>query len=557
MNLKKACLVIVTILTIFLFTAALVSAEPTASKCPKTVKVETEKIVGQQFQEYKVFRAKVFPEIIAVKSVVSGKISDVKVAAGDLVSRNLELVVIDDALAKEIKALEEEVQKWQRTLRARRNWKVRSEKAEKQAENMFKEAEVKLEVKKTTAVNYVITSPTDGKIKSLKVVKDGEIAAGQVVIEIENTQKMYAAVQISAEDLMLFFKGQGIPVKFTEIDEKYNAVVTEVTGGEIVLLVENKIKEIKVDYTFEFVMLKAEHKDAVVVAKNRLLEDETGKYVYKVEGKYAKRADLQIKAITDNRYLLAAGLAIGDEIIVSEILSAKGGTVKDQLECVGDKVKIKVLALDPETGKFKKVKAGEKRVVKKEVVKREKPVAVKKPKVKKEKTALPTDNYFIFGAGPGIIYVNQTWWADVYSKGAIAYGMKLSYRLKNKFEIFGEVDYMQAKGEVIPTGEESKFTNIPVYLGGKYLFMTGSKLTPFAGVAAVLDMVTEVNVIGTESQNGLGLSIMAGLYLDITTKLTLDLCMKYDIMKYTLEKRENKADMSGARLFLMFSYKFK
>jgi multidrug efflux pump subunit AcrA (membrane-fusion protein)/opacity protein-like surface antigen len=564
MKLKKTLIVAITILTLFLFSAALFSsADDGEVKCPKTIKVEVEKIPGQQFEEYKTFKAGVYPEITAVKSAVAGKITALKVAQGDLVSKNLEMIVINDALRKEIKDLENEIIKNKRVLRKRQGWKVRSPKAEQQAERWVKEAEAKLAEAKITAPNYTIAAPAEGRIKTLNAAVDTEVSEGHVLAEIENTGKMFAEIPVSGDDLALFSEGQQITVAFKEIKDNYTAVVTAVSGGKVLLLVENKVKEIKENYSLMFKLLKEKHENAVVVAKEHVLKDETGIYVYKAVGKIAKKADLKIAALTGEKLLVAEGLAIGDEIIVTEILSAREGTVKEQFECVHDNVKIKVMEMDAEKGKFVKRKIGEKKVVKKEVVKKE---PVKKEVVKKEKPAVPAENYFMAGVGPGIVYVNQTSWADVYSKGNIGFGLKLAYVLKNKFELFGEMSYMSATGEVyditaagdvVPTGEESKFTNMPIYFGAKYLFKLGSKFVPFVGAAGIMNRVTEDNVIAKESMSAFGLSIMVGTYFDITDQLSLDLCMKYDRIKFTNEGVDVKSDMSGARLFLMFSYKFK
>jgi len=568
MKLKKTLLVTTTILTLFLFSATLFSSsEEGETKCPKTIKVEVVKIVGQPFEEYKVFKAGVYPELTVLKSTVSGKITALKIAQGDLVSKNLELIVIDDGLAKQIKDLENEVDKNKTILRKRQGWKERSAKAEQQAERWVKEAEAKLAEAKAAMPNYTITAPADGQIKSLSAAVDAEVSEGDVLAEIENTGKMFAEIAVSGDDLALFSEGQQITVAFKEISDTYTAVVDAISDGKVILSIENKVKEIKENYTVMFKLLKEKHEKAVVVAKDYVIKDETGVYAYSVNGKYARRADLKITAMTGDDLLVAEGLAMGDEIIVSEILSAKEGTVKEAFECVRDNVKIRPMVKDPVKGVFVKRKIGVKKFVKKEPVvkepvikepvKEEKPVKVKKPKVKKEKPAAPAENYFMAGVGPGIIYVNQTSWADVYSKGNIGFGLKLAYVLKNRFEFFGEVNYMSVTGEVYditstgvaPTGEESKFTNFPIYFGAKYLLNLGDKFTPFIGIAGVMSQITEDNIIAKESMSTFGASILIGTYFNITDQISLDLCLKYDRVKFTNEEFDVESDMSGARLF--------
>ncbi|MCI0470423.1 MAG: HlyD family efflux transporter periplasmic adaptor subunit, partial [Candidatus Aminicenantes bacterium] len=429
MNLKKISLVV--LITICFVAAALLSAEDRKdSNCPDVVKVEVSKIVGQPFQEYKPFEAKVYPQIIPVTADVAGKVTEVKATAGNLVSKNLKMFVVNDALAKEIKYLEAQVLKWQNELQRRRSWVKRNEQSEKQAAAMIAEAEAKVGEKKIEALTYIIDAPYDGKIKTLKVNKDSEIAVGDVLAEIENSEVMEAVIPLSEEDRAMFIDGQELLVGFAEIDAQAKAVVSHVYKDGLVLSIENKLKEIKENYTVMFRMLKAEYKDAVIIPENLLLKDVGGYFVYKVEWKYAKRASLQIGSISNGMCFVREGLSAGDEIIISEISSANLGTIKNKFECVGNGVRVDKYIRGV---RFIKVKAAKKPG--------EEPAAVVQ-----ERVEVPVENYFMAGLGAGIVYVNQTWWADVYKKGNFGFGAKIAYRLQNKLEFFTEISYMNTTG---------------------------------------------------------------------------------------------------------------
>lgn len=540
MKLKKISLIV--LITVCSFAAAMLFAEDGKNPtCPDVVKVEVMRIGGQPFQEFKTFEAKVYPQIVVVTSDVAGKITEIKATEGNLVSKNLRMFVINDALAKEIKYLEAQVLKWQNELQRRRSWTKRNEQSEKQAAEMIAAAEAKVGEKKIEALTYIINAPHDGRIKSVKVTKDSEINEGDVLAEIENMGLMEAEIPISAEERAMFVDGQELLVGFAESDTRLKAVISHVYPDKLVLAIENKLKEIKEDYTVMFRMLKTEYKEAVILPESQLLKDVGGYFVYKVEWKYAKRASLKIGSITNGMCFIQEGLVAGDDIIIAEIISAGEGTVKDKFECVGSGVRVDKYIRGV---RFIKVKAAKKPG--EEVV-----------TVRRERVEVPAENYFMAGLGAGIVYVNQTWWADVYKKGNLGFGAKLAYRLQNKLEFFTEISYMNTTGKIEPTEEETKFTNMPIYFGAKYLFSSGSKFTPFAGIAVLLDMITENNLIEKTNKSALGFAILAGVYFDITPKLSLDLCMKYDTIKFPIEGLETKADLSGIRLFLMFSYKFK
>ncbi len=553
---------------ILLFFSVNLVSEIDEVKCPKTVKVEVAKIAGQKFLEYQQFQSKVYPEMIAVKSLVSGNVTEVKVAEGDLVSKGLEMVVIGDALASEIKNLESELKKWKRILFERRNWKVRSEKAEQQAEIMIEETQKKLEEKKAAIPNYIIQAPVDGMIKSLKFEKGSEIAENDVVTEIVNEGTMLAAVPISPGNESLFSEGQEIPVWFEETEDKYEAVVVSISHDTVVLSIDNRFKGIKENYSLKFKILKREHEDAVVVANKNILADENGSFVYKLVGKYAKKTYLKIAAKTGEDSLAAEGLAIGDEIVVSEIVSAKDGTLRDEFLCVKDNAKVKVLVKDPETGKFVKEKA-KRKAVKPEIKEEEKPVVEEKPEVEEEEPVVEEEpeveeevekpavkNVFTAGLGGGIFYVNQTSWSDIYSKANMVFGLKLGYQIKGRYEIFAEVDYTRSKGESDPIREEITNTTIPVYLGARYLFKTKKIFVPYVALAGIYGKLNEKIEAEEVGETAFGFSLQLGTYIDFTKNLSLDLLLKYDRLIFNYEEYDVKADMSGVRLLILVTYTF-
>ncbi|MCK4764492.1 MAG: efflux RND transporter periplasmic adaptor subunit [Candidatus Aminicenantes bacterium] len=567
MDLKKILVIAVAGLMFFLSSTALISgADEAEIKCPRTIKVETAKILGQDFKEYKVFKTEVAPGKIAVKPVVSGKVTDVKVTEGDSVSKGLELFVIDNALTAEIERLKNEVKKWQKTLRKRQGWKVRSERAEKQAERKVKENQTKLEEAEAAVPNYTITAPADGKIKSLNVSKDGEINAGETAVVIEDAGLMKAVVSVSSNEKALFSQGKEIPVLVKEINSEYKALVTQVSYSEVVLSIRNKVREIKAGHTVLFKMLKEEHKDAVVLATDRILKDDAGTFVYKVDGKYAKRTPVQVGAETGAKSLISEGLSSGDEIIVSEILTAKEGTVKEAFECVRDNVKIKLLVKDPETGRFvkaakvgkvKKAKVKKEKVVKEKTAEpvKPKPKKVKKPKVKKERPATEVQNHITLGVGGGIFYVNQTAWSDVYPKATVMFGGKIGYQFMQKFEVFAEINSLKVTGELQPTLDEVTAKTTPFYFGARYFFKTG-KIQPYAGLSTVMLSYKETTELGEFSDSAFGLSLQVGTYFNFTPNLSLDLVLKYDSLKLKNEDYNAEVNMSGARLMLFFTYKF-
>ena len=325
-------------------------------KCPKTVWVLVEKIKSSDFKEYKDFSANFSPEVVTVRSTASGKITDVRIAEGDLVSQDWILAVINNALEEEIKKLEADIATWETTLRKRRGWKVRSERAEKQAENKLEELRKQLEEVKSEASKYTIKSPIAGTVKSLNVEKEIEISQDTVIATIVNDKKLVATMSVAEEDKALLSSGQKILFKINGIEDGLYAEVVEIKDNDVFFVIDNSEKKIEDSFTLEFRLLKKEYTDVVVLSKEQILKDENGSYVYMVFDKYAKKVYLKLGVEDEGKVLVMEGISAGDEIIVSEIISVKTGETSKELKCISDNKKIKIMEFDLKSKKYKKRK---------------------------------------------------------------------------------------------------------------------------------------------------------------------------------------------------------
>ena len=91
---------------------------------------------------YKSFTGTTYPKSAEIKNLISGKISEIKVAVGDILSENWVIAQLDNALATEIQEIKDNITRWERILKQRQNWAERSQAAENQAQrniDQFKE----------------------------------------------------------------------------------------------------------------------------------------------------------------------------------------------------------------------------------------------------------------------------------------------------------------------------------------------------------------------------------------------------------------------------------
>lgn len=363
-------------------------------KCPRTVKVLVGEIVGDTFLEYRDLEKPIFPDRTDnFTSIIPGGIKEIKTTVGSDVKIGDELMVIDDApIKKEIADARETIRRWQRILRRRENWAVRSPAAERQAKRNIKKFEDLVTEKQEELEKIIIKSPVDGRIDSLNVKQGDHISADFVLGTIVNIDQVKILLDQFTDKVN---NGQKIKMKIKEISQIFTGVVQKTADGSTIIVIQNKDKKILHGMNSSFRILFKTHKDVVVLPKEQFYQDEGGVFVYIAKGKYAKKSYLTTGPVEKGRVLILDGLAIGDEMIISEVLSAKEAVLKEKLTCVKDNKKIRVMVMDDAKGRFVKRKKGAKpmpvKEVKKEIAKKEIPVKKVEPTpvVKKEEPPKP------------------------------------------------------------------------------------------------------------------------------------------------------------------------
>jgi RND family efflux transporter MFP subunit len=370
----------------FVFTTVIgFGAEQTAEKCPKTVKVLVEEIKGSTFLEFKDLEENILPwKTDEFKSPIAGGIKKLEISVGSDVKTGDVVALIDDApIKKEIALAKANIRKWKRQLSRREGWKVRSERAELQAKRNIKKYTDLLAQKEEELKNNRVTSPVDGRIDVLRVNEGDFLSKDFILGTIVNIEKVRILLETYADRVT---DGQKIKIDIKELSKTVEGVVRKEAGAGTYIYIENSDKQILHGMTAQFRILFQEHKNVVVLPREKILEDEAGHFVYVVNGKYAGKAVLKIGPVEEGRALILKGPTVGDEMIVSEVLSAKQGTLKEKMVCVSHDHKIKVMVMDEVKGKYVKRKKGVppvKPVTPVKKVKKVKPVEKKKEVVKK------------------------------------------------------------------------------------------------------------------------------------------------------------------------------
>jgi RND family efflux transporter MFP subunit len=549
--------------------------EEKPEKCPGKVGVVVEKVTPTIFMEYGELEKRVLPSRDnEMKNAVAGVIKKVEKSIGSEVKTDDVILTIDTAkIDKEIADANAELKKWKRVLFQREHWKVRSEGAEKQAKANVSAAEEALKEAEERRAQCSIKAPADGIIGTLNANEGDHVSEGYVVGNIVDVKQVKVSLTTHAEKVS---DGQKIEIAIKELSQTVEGTVRKNEEGTFIIM-DNSEGKILVGMTAVFKVLFKEHKDVVVLTSGKCLKDESGVYVYTVnpETGRARKSSLKLGAADGENHLVLEGLEAGDDLIVAEVLSAKEGTVKEGLSCLEDNKKIKVMEKNPESGKFVKVKPGEKKKVKKEVVKEEKaekekvktePVKKEKvQKVKKEKEKKPVEkkvraekeqtfmNKFRIGVFVSYYRMFDSVFETVYGR-MVGFGIDLSYNVSDNIDIWASGAVSSRKTDVDWTDQPLEFKFTPISLDLRYFFKKSEKWDFFGGAGVNLYPFEDTNPIENVKDNAFGLNAIAGTYYHLTEKLSVKLFLRFNMVKKTIENADNDLNMNSAELLFGLSY---
>jgi RND family efflux transporter MFP subunit len=561
MNFKTVSRLLLSVV-IVMFTVAIVwGAEQSGEKCPKTVKVLIEKIKGQTFLEYKNLEKTILPwKVDEFKSPIAGGIKKIETAVGSEVKTGDVLILLnDESIKKEIAAAKIDLNKWKKELSKREHWKVRSERAERQAKINIKTYADLLAQKEEELEKIRVSSPMDGRIDTLKVKEGDFISEGFLMGIIVNIDKVVIPLDMYGD---LVSEGQQIKIDIKELSMSFDGVVQKDARGMVFIYIENPKKQILHGMTAQFRVLAKEYKNAVVMPQEKILKDESGDFVYVVDGKYARKAALKIGPVEKGMALILEGLSIDDEIIVSEVLSAKQGTLKEKMTCVSPNKKIVVLVFDKARGKYikqKKVKPAAKKKKKVEKVKlvpkAEKKVPAVKPKPVKKKTEPRVFKKFRIGASVGFYKMSDANFDEVYGS-MTSFGLDISYMLSDKLDIWFYWGTSSKTAEIDWEEEDLKFRFTPLALDVRYFFKRTQRWDFFAGAGLNIYPFEDTNPIEDVKDKAFGFNILGGTYFNLNKSFALQLMLRYNLVKKTIESADNDLNMNSLEALFGIAFSF-
>ena len=321
-------------------------------KCPRKVFVEFEKIGMKGFNEYKYFEKGLTDGGVSpIFSSMSGEVAKVFFNPGDKIEKGDVLLNFDvSKLDGQIAETETSLTDWRTNLRKRTQWKVRSARAELQAENKVKEFEAELEKLKTLKGNNVLVAEKTGQIISV-------IASGVVLAENDEVAKVLdnsvMKMIVSGDDAALLSGLESLSVKFDAIEEIKTGKVEKV-DEKVIASFDNSDLRLSSKSIAKFKVLLKAYDSVVVLDKSKVKKDESGDYVFLIQKKRAKKIYVQTGPVEGDLVVILSGLNENDDLITTDD------------DCLYDGKKLKFTPPAPK----KKVVKKEKKVIEK----REEPV---------------------------------------------------------------------------------------------------------------------------------------------------------------------------------------
>jgi len=330
-------------------------------KCPRKISVKTGTVKTGNVKEYKKFEGFLKDGgKAAVVSPVAGTVSSVMFKSGDKIEKGDVILRFDTSdIDRLLNDARTSLRDWKTKLKKRRGWKVRSPRAEKQAERKVSEFDVRISNLMEKKRNSALSSNVAGQILSI-ITNGSKINAGDEIAVVLDNSVM--KMELSSEDITIFEGLENAKIEIEDKGEFEGELKRE--GSNIFVLINNEGFKLTASDKASFTVLSKVYKDVPVLDNSLLLKDDGGKYVYSIEKKRAKKIYIKTGVTDGNKVVIVSGVVAGDIIVLTKNV------------CLKDGKKIKVIeGIIPVKKSKKKVKKH--KVKKSKAKKQEKPIEKK------------------------------------------------------------------------------------------------------------------------------------------------------------------------------------
>jgi len=578
MNFKKTAIFLLAMLAMVVLSMA--ATDTVKAECPKKVDVVLETVKAAVFMEYQ-FSGQGQAESVAIKSPVSGLLSEIKVSEGSLVDAGQDLVVMNAGMSEEIKKLEEAAAKAKKILTARQNWKEKSEKAIQNAAQDYKNAQDLVNEKKAQA-NQIVKAPLAGIVHLIMAV-GSETSANDVLLEISNPRQMQFQISLTASDRGSLAVGDKFVGTTDGISGAVEAEVIEVSNAQAIFRVNNTENQVKEGVFFIFKKVEAQHAGAIVIPATAVQHDSLGDFVYVAEKKKAKKLYVTLGKRSAGKAMVLEGLIVDTPLIISALeclADGKSIRIVNQEELSKGKVEARAKEKEKKAAQTEKI-AAESEVKAEKAEKAEKKAAKAKIKAEKaeqtEQINPPGKSLFMVGVTFERFYISDENFTGFYPNSFKHIpGLEVSYQAMDKMDIWASGKLYSDKQSFEETEDAFKFSLIPVSLGVRFRPIKLGSFEPFVGAGLNLYFYSEkINEeIDLENTSGMALgfhfqggsyycfsrSFLKGLFPKVDLSLLGEVFLKYNIVNKTLAEmtpdETDKLNLGGFEMGIGLAVKF-
>jgi len=158
------------------------------------------------------------------------------------------------------------------------------------------------------------------------------------------------------------------------------------------------------------------------------------------------------------------------------------------------------------------------------------------------------------GGSIGHYFIADSIYKDTYGSGSLIYEGSLSYDLSRHLEIRAAIGYFKDTGETTLTGEEIKFSMIPVVIGMRVKLVKRGKLDPYFGLGLDFYSFKERARLGNTSGSTTGFHLEGGTYVALGQRFHIDINLRY--VKADAQPLDEEIRLGGWRAGVGMGYSF-
>jgi opacity protein-like surface antigen len=164
-------------------------------------------------------------------------------------------------------------------------------------------------------------------------------------------------------------------------------------------------------------------------------------------------------------------------------------------------------------------------------------------------------NKFRVGVTLGFYKMADANFDEVYGS-MTAFGLDISYMFSEKLDAWFYLGTGSKTSEIIWEKEDLKFKFTPISLDVRYHFKKTLQWDFFAGLGLNIYPFEDTNPIEDVKDSATGFNILGGAYYNITRIFSLQLILRYNMVKKEIENVDNDLNMNSLEMLLGVSVRF-